>query len=303
VNGAFPARRPWSKDANTDCPVGPDSQAWIESSMLWFVDQFGKDAALGEVALPRPEFYPSGYAGTPEQIAELIIKVGNLMSCAPFRASLDLFDGSDADPDKERAVGHYRVKDGRVVIGLDRTETADLAFLTAVIAHELGHVRLLYERRLRRAGKNHERLTDLLTVYLGFGIFTTNAALSYTESDRGWSVEPLGYLSERDLHSAANDGYSRLGYLSESEFGYALACYCRLREETEPAWAKYLDPGPRSYLKQGLAYLANFRAGDFPLAKTRREVIVNTKHGPVSVRAAPMEKYPMRWPFLRGTPT
>jgi hypothetical protein len=291
-----PDARPWSKDANSGCPVDPAEQAWIESSMRWFVDQFGLDAALGDVALPTPEFYPAGYSGTQPQIGSLVVKVCELMSRPPFDLRIHLFGRPNTDSRGQRAVGHYRVKDGRVVIGLDRAEVSDPAYLTAIIAHEIGHVRLLYEERIAlRTGKNHERLTDLLTVYLRLGIFTANAALSFTQSARGWSAEPLGYLSEQDLHGAINDGYTRLGYLTEQEFGYALACHCRLRGETEPAWAKHLDPGPRSYLKQGLRYLAGIGPGDdFPTVKAThgRELVVNTGHGSVPVRLVPMKKYP-----------
>jgi hypothetical protein len=150
--------------------------------------------------------------------------------------------------------------------------------LVAIIAHELCHVRLLGENRITAARKDHERLTDLLTIYLGFGIFTTNAALSFSEDARGWSIQPRGDMSERIINGARNDGYSRLGYLNEAEFGYALACYCRLRGEITPPWTTYLDPGPRTYLNQGLAYLAHSEpSGGFPTLRTHN----------VSVRVVP----------------
>jgi len=53
-----------------------------------------------------------------------------------------------------------------------------------------------------------EPLTDLLTVFLGFGVFTANAAFRIEQHQdgrsQGWSAR-------------------RQGYLSEEEFGYALA--------------------------------------------------------------------------------
>ena len=258
--------------------------------MRWFVDAFGKEAALGEMALPTVDFYPADYTGSIEQIARLIAKVGEWMLCEPFACRLVLFDPEDKD---KRTVGHFQMRDDRVEIGLDRTETSDPAFLTAIIAHEIGHVRLLYEGHLTKAGKNHERLTDLLTVYLRFGVFTTNAALRFTETVRGWSAEPLGDLSEQDLHGAGHGGYSRLGYLSEPEFGYALACLCRLRGEAEPAWASHLDPGPRAHLKQGIAYLAGCGgSGDqFPTVRAAdgNAWVRTTANRPVRIRVVPKE--------------
>jgi hypothetical protein len=276
-----PNTRPWSQSTNTDCPVGLAEQAWIEASIHWFIGQFGKDMVLRDVALPTSGFFPAAYSGTPEQIETLVYRICGLMSVDPSQQlTVNLFDGSHENNAATRsryAVGHYREDNGRAVIGLDLSETSDPAFLTAIIAHELCHVRLLGENRITAARKDHERLTDLLTIYLGFGVFTTNAALTFGETTRGWSVQPRGYLNEQTLNSANNNGYSRLGYLTEPEFGYALACYSRLRGEPDPAWTTYLDPGPRTYLHQGLAYLTRRGRGDeFPTLRIRtRQVSIH----------------------------
>jgi hypothetical protein len=263
--------RPWIPTARVRCPAGLAQQAWIETSMHWFVGQFGQEPPLGEVVLPTSGFLPTPYSATPEQICRMVAQACEVMSVKATGVDVELFGhagGGDAtaqESDKNRTVGHYYVKNGRPVIGLDTREVSDPAYLTAIIAHELCHARLLGERRITSARKDHERLTDLLTVYLGFGIFTAHAALSFAKAARGWSAQPLGYLDERVLNAARNEGYSRLGYLTEQEFGYAMACHCWLRRETEPAWAPYLDPGPRTHLRQGLAYLSrNAKASEFP---------------------------------------
>ncbi|MCW2865204.1 MAG: hypothetical protein JWP48_6912 [Actinoallomurus sp.] len=262
-----PSGPPWSAEVRTDCPVALPAQAWIEGSMRWFIEQFGRQAALGQVALLVPDFLPAAYTGTPEQVEALVFRIRDLMSVdASQRLIVRHFDGSDeALRGGRRTVGHYQEENGQAIIALDEREAADAAFLTAIIAHELGHVRLLGERRLDHDRRDHERLTDLLTIYLGFGVFTANAALSFSTTARNWSVQPRGYLSEQTLHGAHNDGYARLGYLSEPEFGYALACYAWLRGESAPPWAAHLDPGPRGLLRQGLAYLAGCAPqGEFP---------------------------------------
>lgn len=235
--------------------------------MLWCAEEFGEGIFRRDIILPTTGFLPASYAATPAQISALLNRVKILMSVDSTSIRLDLFDGSAekkkaATSGRSRAVGHFHMEKGRAVISLDNSEAADPAYLTAIIAHELGHVRLLGERRISADRPDHERLTDLLTVCFGFGIFSANAALSYARAARGWSVLPVGDLDERTLNAARRlDGYHRLGYLSEREFGYALACYCRLRGETDPDWARHLDVGPRVYLTQGLAYLASTGAG------------------------------------------
>jgi len=161
------------------------------------------------------------------------------------------------------------MKDGKAVVALDRSDFYDRQILTAVVAHELCHVRLLGEGRIRRGNPDNERLTDLLTVYFGFGIFSTNAAMNFARAERGWRIVPRGLLDDRALNGSRNEGYGRLGYLRTAEFGYALACYCWLRrEETVPAWARYVNPGPYACLEQGLAYLKRAsRTGELPAAR------------------------------------
>jgi hypothetical protein len=188
------------------------------------------------------------------------------MSVDPAGIRVELFDASErrkeaARTGKKYTVGHFRMENGRAVVALDHSEATDPPYLTAVIAHELGHVRLAGERRYSSERSDHERLTDLLTVYFGFGILTANAAMRFARASRGFSILPQGQFDDRALNAAgALGGYRRLGYLNTREFGYALACYARMRGETNPAWARYISPGQAVYLTQGLAYLQRDRS-------------------------------------------
>jgi hypothetical protein len=246
-----------------ECPVDPARQRWLESALRWFADEFGTDILYRHCVVPTAKFLPdAGYTGSADQIEALVARLCELMMVNPRQVSLELFDGSAvqkqaAKTGRSRAVGHFRMEDGRAIIALDQSEASDPKLLTAIAVHELCHLRLLGEARVRPGRADGERLTDLLTVYFGFGIFSTNAAMRFARADRGWSIVPFGELDDRTLNAARHDeGYHRLGYLSSAEFGYALACYSWLRREHQPGWATYVDPGPLVHLRQGLAYLA-----------------------------------------------
>lgn len=139
------------------------------------------------------------------------------------------------------AAGVYAHPDGPHVVTIDRSGVGEPARLLAVIAHELGHLRLFGERRISADRNDHEPLTDLATIYLGMGIFTANAAFNFSRTS--W-IEPVGGWQAR-----------RLGYMTEQMFGYALARYAVYRGERDPAWARYLDTNPRVYMKRGIRYL------------------------------------------------
>jgi hypothetical protein len=112
--------------------------------------------------------------------------------------------------------------------------------LVATIAHELGHVILLGDNLMSPKISDHEPMTDLLTVFLGLGVFTANSAGRFKQfqEDRrvGWSMQ-------------------RLGYLPESVFGYALARFAIERGENKPEWARHLSPNVRSDFKRSKRWL------------------------------------------------
>ncbi|WP_103961554.1 hypothetical protein [Nonomuraea solani] len=223
--------------------------------MDWFEDEFGEEVALREVALPTPGFFRSVHNrfGTVDRVNALVSKVRRLMAVDVSTIEVEFFDGVEAVAG-ERTVGHYYQEGSSHVVGFDRKEVSDLAYLTAVIAHELCHVRLIGEGRISAEREDQERLTDLLTVYLGFGVFTANAAMKFARASRGWQIIPRGYLTDETLNSATNNGETRrLGYLTQPEFGYALARYCRLRGESRPSWIAHLHPGARTALTQSQA--------------------------------------------------
>jgi hypothetical protein len=129
----------------------------------------------------------------------------------------------------------------RHLVALRSSMLKDQFSLVATIAHELGHVILIGGGLLDpNTTSDHEPLTDLLTVFLGFGVFNANCAArfrQYQDSRRqGWSMQ-------------------RLGYLSQEAYGYALARFCFERGEDRPRWARELSPNVRAFFKRSAAWL------------------------------------------------
>jgi hypothetical protein len=204
--------------------------------------------------LAHRRLFPGEYSGSEQDIRDAVTRVCGYMQVDPGRVRVDFHaearpgEVTDAIPVSASwsgAAGHYRTVDGKAVISLEESLGQTPLALIATVAHELAHERLLGEDRVRPDRADQEPLTDLLTVFLGFGVVTANAALEFSHSAEGrysrWSA-------------------SRLGYLTEPMFGYALARYAWMRGEQDPDWADFVDTNPRAFLKKGLRFLK--RSGD-----------------------------------------
>jgi len=221
-------------------------QDWIETSLDWLLAEFGPDRLHGTVLLPTDDFFPGTYRKTRDDTRSVLGILCAHMGIDPARIELEHY-GDDVNEElsahvplnsrSRGAAGHHRMRDGRSVIGIaDEQANAPMA-LVATIGHELGHVLLLADGRISPGRKDHEPLTDLLTVFFGVGVFAANSAFEFARDENSYRT-------------------SRLGYLTEPMFGYALARYAWLRGEPDPPWARHLDTNPRAFLKQGLRYLA-----------------------------------------------
>jgi hypothetical protein len=238
----------------SSCPVREVEQLWIEESMDWMVTEFGRRRLLREVVLPTDQYFPGAYQGSRDDVAGVLAKLCAQLGVDEGRVELEFDDSAedgsadlsaevDLHSESHGAAGLYH-GGGRIAIRSDLARRP--MALVATIAHELGHLLLLGDGRITPDRKDHEPLTDLLVVYCGLGIFAANAAFEYGREARG----------QRSYYTT-----SRLGYLTEPMYGYALARYAWLRGERKPDWARYLDTNPRAVLKSGLRYLHQVGSG------------------------------------------
>ena len=126
------------------------------------------------------------------------------------------------------------------MIALTECQLADPDGLVAFLSRELARG-LLVGRGLLQDDPDADWLTDLLPVYLGFGVFAVNAALRQREAG---SHGRHGHCTGR-----------RNGGLSSCMIAYALALFAWAREQRSPEWGKFLHPGAADMLAAGLRYL------------------------------------------------
>lgn len=220
-------------------PVSSTEAEWLAENCDWLRSQFTDRLRL-PVLEPTPQWFPMADIFSPTGARDAFAVVAGRMGVDPTAVDLVVVD-EDAEAEEQfryvdrefsGEAGHYQqTPEGRPVVTVYTDRAAGPVALVATMAHELAHVRLLGEERIDPDRADGEPLTDLLTVYLGLGIFTANAAHDFSVHERSWSVR-------------------RLGYLTEQMFGYGLARFARDRGEPAPPWVRFLDVNPREYMRQ-----------------------------------------------------
>ncbi|MET8153858.1 hypothetical protein [Actinoplanes sp. NPDC005259] len=236
--------------------------------MSWFVDQFGTAWLESPVVSLTDEFFPGAYDGTEHDIRRVVANVCGYMDVAPERIRVVFSTGGTADrrgasrwttttgsstmapttaPDvyirSDQISGHHRAG-AKSVITLDTSICRNPLLLVATIARALAYERLVSEKRMTAGQVAREPVDELLTVFLGLGVITANAALEFSHAT-------TDEVSIRATEWTAG----RLGRLTEPMYGYALARYAVMRGERRPRWIRTVDTNPRVYLRKSLRYL------------------------------------------------
>lgn len=240
-------------------PIADDERQWVEEGFKRLEKLLGRQRMIeARVILPTAEDFPDAYDKTAVAAENLFSRVCTYMRVDRNQVQFEVFPDETEELRKvlpewrgvagECAAGLYFSAgkfqsgcDDRQVVAVRSSQLADPMTLVATIAHELGHVILLGRKLISATTPDHEPMTDLLTVFMGLGIFTANSAARFRQyqDDRrfGWSMK-------------------RLGYLPEEVYGYALAKFMLERGENKPEWMKHLSTNVKVYCKRSRAWLA-----------------------------------------------
>ena len=239
------------------CPCDLEAKRWVEQRLRWLSRHFGLHVLLeAPVVLPTEEFFPDRWDGSSEAVRLLFDRVCDLMGVHPNAVRLKLF----TDKPQYGATGFAAAQwqDGeeswhKPVVRIERsTLLGRVEDLVGTMAHELAHQRLLAEHRAEADSFDNELLTDLTVVFKGMGIFLANVPRHWDANYTHWPG-----TDERKPE-----------YMTGAMFGYALALMAWVRGDAKPAWAKFVFPGVRGELRQGLRFL--HKTGDARLKPITR---------------------------------
>ena len=235
------------------CPANPEEKKLVEDGFLYLKERISLDRLRKATVIePTPHFFPDQYDASTEAAKQMFARVCGYMGVDPASLGLGFLQGEESGQAIEMkgdfgshqttkgAAGYYAQSDGMDQVWVKEDELKDPEALVATMAHELAHVVLLGRSAMSHHEPHLEAITDLATIYLGLGIFTSNMLLRR----KGWVEGNREYWQ-----------LQRKGYISPEMAGWALSLFAFVRGESDPKWAKHLDADGKGYLKQGLRYL------------------------------------------------
>ena len=210
-------------------PLGPWEKAWVETQMHGLAQKFVDHRLLdSDVILPNEDYFPGDFEGTDEDVQRYLDLVSRYMRAEAVDLQIAVCEDCRCDPSQSPA----ETPDGRSVLQIPVSRLSDPQLLVATLSHAVSR------ELLRRGHLSNELvaapwLADLLTEFLGLGIFGANSL---------------------ELEAASKE------YLPTRMRGYALSLFAWIRDERHPGWRKYLRPDGAARLHSGLRYLD--RTGD-----------------------------------------
>lgn len=227
--------------------VTPEDKDWIERNLIWFIELFGLDKLKEQPFIsPTVENFPYNNLKDIDQFQKLFEQLCRYWDLNPNEIAVKFFDDIKSKqwttwmPEGKfnEPIGLYNqiytTEKKRFNIQLAKSNLCNPQLLVAVIAHELAHVKLLGGNYINRNDADIEPLTDLASIFFGFGVFVANSVQT-------------------------NDFYwiSRSGYLPNQLISYANALICYITGHEMNNYYAVLNANTKNLFEKDFEFLSN----------------------------------------------
>lgn len=195
--------------------VPTEVREWLIGEMSQLIATRGEEPFLrAPIREPTPQDFPDHFEATERGVRVLIRRILSYAGLQDLEIELDTFSQPDVvreldDRGEAKQWGHQGaaawfagIEEGRCHFGIAVERIGEPITLVATLCHEVAHAWRAVHGLTTADRDTEERLTDLTTVYLGFGLLTTNGAYLYrasgvyegTKAYTQWSHTRGGYL-------------------------------------------------------------------------------------------------------------
>jgi len=235
--------------------LDPDTIDWIFSTYQWALHSFSTAVFYEhtELVLPTDQFFPDILEERDAVAESLFTRVRKYAGMEDWPCVLEPLE-EDASPIIGQALlivgapqgpaGTFSIEGGElptIKIAYNPSQLNHPQSLVATLAHELAHYLMHSVDTLPPGGEEHvEPATDLVAVFMGFGVFLTNSAFSFNQYSGN---DTIGWQT------------STQGYLSTAELAFCLAIFLKLKDISFTDVEPYLDRNSKKYVKTALKEL------------------------------------------------
>jgi hypothetical protein len=231
-------------------PLTLDDEEWQLETWRWLLQELGgiDDLRSMPLVVPSEEFFPRTRAQGHARAEHVFARVKTLMGLEEWHCRLEAqpespdakvsdtaylnFDSKTWNPG-----GTFGVEGNEVLITYSPSLIDDHVGMVATLAHELSHYLLSTKGEPPGGWDNHEFCTDLAVVYAGFGLYGAASAFRFHSNNQGW-------------------GYQRSGYLTQTEWTFALAVFFALRDQPVDVAKPWLPSHLLNGVRRASKYLA-----------------------------------------------
>lgn len=237
-----------------------DRQEWILDTFAEWIQKCGYESFVSApILIPTSDYFPMTWSYETDDIGSLLSRIMSYAGLSRFDILLQLYrthslidwtqEGRPFESWHEGAAGWFAgVKGNRFLFGVDVEQVSEPEELIAVLCHEVAHAYRQHHKLEHDDRQEDEEQTDLTTVFLGMGIFTTNCSLQFRSGSLGGSSLDGHMWSHRTV-----------GYLSPKAFSFAMAVQWVVRGLSKAEQQKllaFLETNQRSYVLSACKYLA-----------------------------------------------
>lgn len=224
----------------------PEAQGWVLEHLAELIRVRGASTFLSAPLLePSDRDFPDRWSPDAAGVQRLLRRILNYAGMKSFSPEIEIYDGPEA---MEASTGGHAGQVAAWFEGLDR-DTARFGVdvdslnapdaLVGILCHEVAHAYRACHGLTYFDPTQDEPLTDLTTVFLGFGILTTNASHIYR-------ADSVSYW------------HSQAGYLTPEMWSFALAVQVvarRLSAKERVQIRRQLQTNQGAYFKEALEQL------------------------------------------------
>jgi hypothetical protein len=233
----------------------PLEQEWLLSRLRRLISRGGHDPFVsGPIVAPTKEFFPDPWEASVAGLERVTRRLLQYAGLGHLGVELSVFSDAAETPAEEgdhpyrSTVGVFAgIRRRKCRFAVNDQQSGDPEALAGVMAHEVAHAYRAHHNLVQSGQRHHdeeELLTDLTTVYLGFGVLAVNNAHRYRSS--GEQRGALAYHSWRT---------SKIGYLPAQAFSFLLAVQLAAREtdgDFRRRLARHLETDQAAYVKAAL---------------------------------------------------